>query len=160
QEIALIAVDELEAEQLVDEIGIAAALGPERRAMSVGIVLHGDLSEARKVRTGPKSALPRKPRGAIADRVVTRERAPACQDHRPRRTTPHNTNAIRIGGEFGIFEGGQRMAGRLIRITDVHALGARAGAYHQLLSGHGREDARLVGTLLREAPQDADDVAS
>ena len=36
---------------------------------------------------------------------------------------PDNTNAIKIGGEFGLFHGGQQMAGLLILITDVHALG-------------------------------------
>jgi branched-chain amino acid transport system substrate-binding protein len=39
---------------------------------------------------------------------------------------PDNTNAIKIGGEFGLFEGGQQMAGLLILITDVHALGLKA----------------------------------
>jgi branched-chain amino acid transport system substrate-binding protein len=36
---------------------------------------------------------------------------------------PDNTNAIKLGGEFGIFKGGQQMAGLLVLITDVHALG-------------------------------------
>ncbi|HZS85584.1 MAG TPA: ABC transporter substrate-binding protein [Stellaceae bacterium] len=39
---------------------------------------------------------------------------------------PDNTNAIKLGGEFGIFAGGQQMAGLLILITDVHALGLKA----------------------------------
>ena len=39
---------------------------------------------------------------------------------------PDNTNAIKIGGEFGLFQGGQQMAGLLILITDVHALGLKA----------------------------------
>jgi branched-chain amino acid transport system substrate-binding protein len=39
---------------------------------------------------------------------------------------PDNTNAIKLGGEFGIFERGQQMAGLLILITDVHALGLKA----------------------------------
>jgi branched-chain amino acid transport system substrate-binding protein len=39
---------------------------------------------------------------------------------------PDNTNAIKIGGEFGLFEGGQQMAGLLILVTDVHALGLKA----------------------------------
>src|SRR5215470_9315911 len=34
---------------------------------------------------------------------------------------PDNTNAIKLGGEFGVFQGGQQMAGLLILITDVHA---------------------------------------
>jgi branched-chain amino acid transport system substrate-binding protein len=36
---------------------------------------------------------------------------------------PDNTNAIKLGGEFGLFKGGQQMAGLLVLITDVHALG-------------------------------------
>jgi branched-chain amino acid transport system substrate-binding protein len=39
---------------------------------------------------------------------------------------PNNTTAIKTGGEFGIFKGGQQMAGLLVLITDVHALGLRA----------------------------------
>ena len=36
---------------------------------------------------------------------------------------PNNTTAIKTGGEFGIFKGGHQMAGLLVLITDVHALG-------------------------------------
>ncbi|OKO81108.1 ABC transporter substrate-binding protein [Bradyrhizobium sp. AS23.2] len=36
---------------------------------------------------------------------------------------PNNTTAIKTGGEFGVFRGGQQMAGLLVLITDVHALG-------------------------------------
>jgi branched-chain amino acid transport system substrate-binding protein len=39
---------------------------------------------------------------------------------------PNNTNEIKTGGEFGIFKGGQQMAGLLVLITDVHALGLQA----------------------------------
>ena len=39
---------------------------------------------------------------------------------------PNNTNEIKLGGEFGIFKGGQQMAGLLVLITDVHALGLKA----------------------------------
>ena len=39
---------------------------------------------------------------------------------------PNNTSAIKLGGEFGIFKGGQQMAGLLVLITDVHALGLKA----------------------------------
>jgi branched-chain amino acid transport system substrate-binding protein len=39
---------------------------------------------------------------------------------------PDNTNAIKIGGEFGLAQGGQQMAGLLVLITDVHALGLKA----------------------------------
>jgi branched-chain amino acid transport system substrate-binding protein len=39
---------------------------------------------------------------------------------------PDNTNAIKLGGEFGLFQNGQQMAGLLVVITDVHALGLQA----------------------------------
>jgi branched-chain amino acid transport system substrate-binding protein len=39
---------------------------------------------------------------------------------------PDNVNAIKLGGEFGVFQGGQQMAGLLVLITDVHALGLKA----------------------------------
>ena len=38
---------------------------------------------------------------------------------------PNNTNEIKTGGEFGVFKGGQQMAGLLVLITDVHALGLK-----------------------------------
>ena len=38
---------------------------------------------------------------------------------------PDNVNAIKLGGEFGVFKGGQQMAGLLVLITDVHALGLK-----------------------------------
>ena len=39
---------------------------------------------------------------------------------------PDNVNAIKLGGEFGIFRGGQQIAGLLVVITDVDALGLKA----------------------------------
>jgi branched-chain amino acid transport system substrate-binding protein len=39
---------------------------------------------------------------------------------------PDNINAIKLSGEFGIVRGGQQMAGLLVLITDVHALGLEA----------------------------------
>ncbi len=39
---------------------------------------------------------------------------------------PDNVNAIKLGGEFGIFQGGQQMAGLLVLITDINALGLKA----------------------------------
>lgn len=39
---------------------------------------------------------------------------------------PNNVNEIKLGGEFGIFAGGQQMAGLLALITDIHALGLKA----------------------------------
>jgi branched-chain amino acid transport system substrate-binding protein len=38
---------------------------------------------------------------------------------------PDNVNAIKLGGEFGVFQHGQQMAGLLVLITDVHALGLK-----------------------------------
>jgi branched-chain amino acid transport system substrate-binding protein len=39
---------------------------------------------------------------------------------------PNNTSAIKLGGEFGLFAHGQQMAGLLVLITDIHALGLKA----------------------------------
>jgi branched-chain amino acid transport system substrate-binding protein len=39
---------------------------------------------------------------------------------------PDNINAIKLGGEFGVFKAGQQMAGLLVVITDVNALGLQA----------------------------------
>ena len=39
---------------------------------------------------------------------------------------PNNVNEVKLGGEFGIFQGGQQMAALLMLITDVHALGLKA----------------------------------
>jgi branched-chain amino acid transport system substrate-binding protein len=39
---------------------------------------------------------------------------------------PNNTTAIKTGAEFGVFKGGQQMAGLLALITDIHALGLPA----------------------------------
>jgi branched-chain amino acid transport system substrate-binding protein len=39
---------------------------------------------------------------------------------------PNNTNEIKTAGEFGVFKGGQQMAGLLVLITDIHGLGLQA----------------------------------
>jgi branched-chain amino acid transport system substrate-binding protein len=39
---------------------------------------------------------------------------------------PDNINAIKLAGEFGLAQSGQQMAGLLVLITDVHALGPKA----------------------------------
>jgi branched-chain amino acid transport system substrate-binding protein len=39
---------------------------------------------------------------------------------------PNNTNEIKTAGEFGVFKGGQQMAGLLVLITDIHSLGLPA----------------------------------
>ena len=76
---------------------------------------------------------------------------------------PNNTNEIKTAGEFGVFKGGQQMAGLLVLITDIHGLGlqGRAGpaADHLVLLGHGRQDPRMVEALFRQDEPDADDVA-
>ena len=41
-------------------------------------------------------------------------------------------NSIKQAGEFGIVKGGQKLAGLLVFITDVHSLGLQAGAGPQL----------------------------
>jgi len=38
---------------------------------------------------------------------------------------PDNVNAIKLGGEFGLFAGGQQMAGLLVLITDIDGLGLK-----------------------------------
>ena len=38
---------------------------------------------------------------------------------------PNNTNEIKLAGEFGVLKGGQQMAGLLVLITDIHALGLK-----------------------------------
>jgi branched-chain amino acid transport system substrate-binding protein len=39
---------------------------------------------------------------------------------------PNNTTEIKTGAEFGVFKGGQQMAGLLVLITDIHGLGLKA----------------------------------
>ena len=39
---------------------------------------------------------------------------------------PNNVNEIKTAGEFGLFKGGQQMAGLLALITDIHGLGLQA----------------------------------
>jgi branched-chain amino acid transport system substrate-binding protein len=39
---------------------------------------------------------------------------------------PNNTNEIKLAQEFGLVQGGQQLAGLLVLITDVHALGLKA----------------------------------
>src|SRR5205085_8940954 len=39
---------------------------------------------------------------------------------------PNNVNEVKLGGEFGIVQGGQQMAALLMLINDVHALGLNA----------------------------------
>ena len=38
---------------------------------------------------------------------------------------PNNTNEIKLAGEFAVLKGGQQMAGLLVLITDIHALGLK-----------------------------------
>src|SRR5246127_3323559 len=39
---------------------------------------------------------------------------------------PDNVNAIKLGGEFGLFQHGQQMAGLLVLITDIDGLGLKS----------------------------------
>jgi branched-chain amino acid transport system substrate-binding protein len=48
---------------------------------------------------------------------------------------PDNVNFIKLGGEFGIFQGGQQFAGLLMLITDIHALGLKASQGLLLTTG-------------------------
>jgi hypothetical protein len=77
---------------------------------------------------------------------------------------PDNVNAIKLGGEFGIFQGGQQMAGLLVLITDVNALGLKAAQglllTTSLLLGYRRQNPRMAEAFLRQDQPDADDVAS
>ena len=61
-------------------------------------------------------------------------------------------NSIKQAAEFGIVEGGQKLAGLLVFISDIHSLGlqdrARAAADRGLLLGPERRDPRLVEALL------------
>ena len=50
------------------------------------------------------------------------------EDHRARQRSARQHQRIKLGGEFGIFQGWQQMAGLLVLITDIHALGLQGGA--------------------------------
>ena len=64
-------------------------------------------------------------------------------------------NSIKQAAEFGIVQGGQKLAGLLVFITDVHALGLQAAqgaaAHRSLLLGPERRHPRLVQAV-RRAP--------
>ena len=38
---------------------------------------------------------------------------------------PNNTNEVKLAGEFGVIKGGQQLAGLLVLINDIHALGLK-----------------------------------
>ena len=63
------------------------------------------------------------------------------------------TNSIKQAAEFGIVKGGQNLAGLLVFLTDVHALGLqdRAGPdpHRDVLLGPERPDARVREALRR-----------
>ena len=76
---------------------------------------------------------------------------------------PNNMNEIKTGSEFGVFKGGQQMAGAA-RADHRHPrpwTSGRAGPApdHLVLLGHGRQDPRMVQALFRQDEQDAVDVA-
>ena len=64
-------------------------------------------------------------------------------------------NSIKQAAEFGIAQGGQKLAGLLVFITDVHALGLKTAQglilTEALLLGPQRRDPRLRQALRREA---------
>ncbi len=61
------------------------------------------------------------------------------------------TNSIKQAAEFGIVKGGQNLAGLLVFLTDIHALGLPDGAgphvHRDVLLGHERPDARVRQAL-------------
>ena len=63
------------------------------------------------------------------------------------------TNSIKQANEFGIVKGGQKLAGLLVFLPDVHALGSQRRARPQLhrnvLLGHERRHARLRQEIFR-----------
>ena len=65
-------------------------------------------------------------------------------------------NSIKQAAEFGIVEGGQKLAALLVFITDVHSLGLKTAQglvlTERLLLGPERRDARLVEALLATRP--------
>ena len=76
---------------------------------------------------------------------------------------PDNVNAIKLGGEFGIFQA-RSANGGLAGADHRHQRArfesrARPAAHHLILLGHGRSDPRVVEALLRQDQPDADDVA-
>ena len=72
-------------------------------------------------------------------------------------------NTIKQAAEFGIVRGGQKLAGLLIFLTDMHSLGLktaqRAAADLGLLLGPGRRGARLLEALFGQDGPSADDGA-
>ena len=74
------------------------------------------------------------------------------------------TNAIKQAAEFGIVQGGQNLAGLLVFITDVHALGLQdgAGPDHDgslVLGPDGRQPRLRQGVREGQQGQQADDGA-
>ena len=76
---------------------------------------------------------------------------------------PNNGNEIKTAGEFGVLKGGQQMAGLLVLITDIHALGLPVAQGLLLTTSFywdmDRQDPRMVDALFRQDEPDADDVA-
>ena len=70
-------------------------------------------------------------------------------------------NSIKQAAEFGIVEGGQKLAGLLVFVTDIHSLGlqdgAGAAADRGLLLGPERRDPRLVEAFFDKMNKRADD---
>ena len=70
------------------------------------------------------------------------------------------TNSIKQAAEFGIVKGGQKLAGLLVTLAEVHGLGLEAAqgtrADRGLLLGSRRQIARLRRTLLQAHRPDAE----
>ena len=70
------------------------------------------------------------------------------------------TNSIKQAAEFGIVKGGQKLAGLLMTLAEVHGLGLAGGAGpgpdRRLLLGSRRQVARLLRALLQAHRPDAE----
>ena len=66
------------------------------------------------------------------------------------------TNSIKQAAEFGIVKGGQKLAGLLMTLAEVHGLGlaggAGPGAHRRLLLGPRRQDRAPSASASSSAP--------
>ncbi len=120
-----------------------------------GHALEADTSAAVEGAGGSRSSV------RSAHRCPTRTSRPSCcRRRRPaRRSSVSPTraatpiNSIKQAQEFGIVAAGQRLAGLLIFITDIHALGLEDHAgphhHHRLVLGPQRRDPRIRRPLCR-----------
>ena len=109
--------------------------------------------------------------GKVRHPFPTRRTSPrSCCRRRPRRRRSSGlanaggdtTNAIKQASEFGIVKGGQNLAGLLVFLTDVHALGLEKAQglifteswYWDLNDALARVDQALRGGQRRQVPDD------